>query len=143
TEIGLLVSKQKSHKNADIARLAKDIIAKWKKEIGSEGRSSAVESNGSSDRAVNSKLSPKSIPYRSTLKANVDSNSRPAAPTSDGDIIRAEDSQSSVSSPTTPIPDTPSSDREGDRNVTTDNISGPFVGDSRRDRCIEILYNAM
>ncbi|CAG8558334.1 11227_t:CDS:2, partial [Paraglomus occultum] len=143
TEIGLLVSKQKSHKNADIARLAKEIIAKWKKEIGNEGRSSAVESNGYSDRVVNSKISPKSLSRSSTPKASIDSNSRPAVPSNDSDIIRGENAQYSISSPTTPIPDTPSSDREGDRNIITDNISGPFVGDSRRDRCIELLYNAM
>ncbi|KAG9303669.1 hypothetical protein G9A89_018566 [Geosiphon pyriformis] len=131
TEIGVYINKQKTHANTTIANLAKEIVKKWKNDIKFDEpkkRSEGHTSNGTSLKAKPS--ASKMIVPKANPKTSLTNNNNRSS------------SQSSNQTPVTPSPDTPSSEI-GDRTIAADGVKMPNTGDKKRDKVIEMLYNAL
>ncbi|KAF9911256.1 RNA polymerase II elongation factor [Lobosporangium transversale] len=121
TEMGLFVNKMKTHENSEVSRMAKDIVKSWKAQVMKDTPSSTA-----------STASTKSESTTSSSKPKVDTKPSPAQiqnPSREG--------SSTASSPRTPT-DTPRS-----RTVRTDGMRIKTTGDDVRDKCIEMLYEAL
>ncbi|RIA91472.1 transcription factor S-II, central domain-containing protein [Glomus cerebriforme] len=132
TDIGVFIGKQRSHPNADIAKLAKDIVKKWKTAVQSDKPSPSLKPNSVADEGF---AKPRPVNKNPTIKRE-NSQGEISSP---GSIKRENDSSSS--SPSTPKTE---NDRNiaGDRSFKKDNVKHS-TGDSKRDKCIELLYDSL
>uniref|UniRef100_A0A1D1YY00 Transcription elongation factor n=1 Tax=Anthurium amnicola TaxID=1678845 RepID=A0A1D1YY00_9ARAE len=144
TDIGVFIGKQRSHKNLEIARLAKDIVKKWKTAVQSDSsKTTSPEVNTNTNTNIN------------TIKTNnnvvVDSDRTKPQPGNKSENNR-ENSQEALSLESTPTPKTPKMDdknniadqsfKKGDRSFKKDKVKYS-TGDSKRDKCIELLYDSL
>jgi len=115
SKAGLAVGKLRSHTDKRVSETAKDIVKKWKTDVEKAKRSTGGAADSHSPSA--SKPTPKK-PVIST-------------PTS-SKIVSVPPS---VSSPATPKIET--------RTAKGDGVSPNWTGDKTRDKCIELLYDAL
>ncbi|KAF9105834.1 RNA polymerase II elongation factor [Mortierella sp. AM989] len=113
TEMGLFVNKMKTHTNNDVSRMAKDIVKNWKTQVTKEASSSSSSSSTTSRPTVNTK------------SAN------------DQHKSGSREGSSTASSPRTPT------DFPRDRTIRSDGIRIKTTGNNVRDKCIEMLYQAL
>ncbi|RGB26385.1 transcription factor S-II, central domain-containing protein [Rhizophagus diaphanus] len=147
TDIGVFIGKQRSHSNADIARLAKDIVKKWKTAVQQSDPSKSIYSPKTNSDTVKVDdggfVKPQPID-RSSIK-NKRENSQGEISTPSPSSVKLENSFSENSSPS---PSTPKTENDrvinntGDRSFKKDNV-GYSTGDSTRDKCIELLYDSL
>jgi transcription elongation factor S-II len=154
TDIGVFIGKQRSHPNAEIAKLAKDIVKKWRTAVQSDSSKTNTINDTNATNATNS------VNVNATNATNVtnvvnNANEgfakphpvKPKRENSQGEIyspnsIKRENYFSdSSSSPSTPKSE---NDRQnsGDRTFKKDNVKFD-TGDSKRDKCIELLYDSL
>ncbi|CAG8452455.1 8533_t:CDS:2 [Dentiscutata erythropus] len=129
TEIGLIIGRQRVHPNPEVAKLAKEIVKKWKDAVSTSKTNDT--SNGSTKSAV------------SESKAEAARNATPKpSPTVNGKPPKRENTQDSLSS--TP-PDTPTSvdSERRERNFDRDRPPYKNTNVTARDKCVKMLYDSM
>ncbi|KAG0279154.1 RNA polymerase II elongation factor [Linnemannia exigua] len=144
TEMGLFVNKMKTHADGEVSRLAKDIVRNWKAQVTKEasGAPSSTSSSSTTATATVKSEYPKSgsSVKSSTTTSSSSSSSRPTVETKSSPAqlqSSSRDGSSAASSPRTPT------DAGKDRTVRTDGIRIKTTGNDVRDRCIEMLYQAL
>ncbi|KAF8940730.1 transcription elongation factor [Dissophora ornata] len=142
TEMGLFVNKMKTHAHADVSRLAKEIVKSWKAQVTKESSSSTTTVSTTSAKSEVSK-SGSSVTSSRTTTTTVTSSSSSAKPTVNTKTSPAQiqntsrEGSSTASSPRTPT------DAPKDRTMRSDGIRIKTTGNDVRDKCIEMLYQAL
>ncbi|CAG8621491.1 1696_t:CDS:2 [Gigaspora rosea] len=129
TEIGLIIGRQRTHPNAEVSKLAKEIVRKWRDAVSAPKINET--SNGSTKSAV------------SESKAETAKNATPKpSPTVNGKPPKRENTQDSMSSSP---PNTPSSVDSEKRERSFDRDRPPYKNTSvaARDKCVKMLYDSM
>ncbi|CAG8506415.1 1894_t:CDS:2 [Scutellospora calospora] len=131
TEIGLIIGRQRTHPNPEVAKLAKEIVKKWKDAVNTikpndipNGftKSTVPESKAETAKSVTSKPSPKV-------------NGKPRPP-------KRENTQDSVISSSSDTPTSISSEKQ-ERNFDRDRPAYKSTNNSARDKCVKMLYDSM
>ncbi|KAF9517925.1 hypothetical protein BS47DRAFT_1389387 [Hydnum rufescens UP504] len=131
TKVGVAVSKLRNHTAKEVSDLSKAIVKKWKSEVHTGDKpktKSPTTAAGPNKFGASTKLD----------KSEPASNSASPAPTPRGSEV-----------PTTPVdtrpPQTLSNNKaEGRQRTTkTDGISASVLGDKVRDKCLEMVYDAL
>ncbi|CDO69744.1 hypothetical protein BN946_scf184697.g16 [Trametes cinnabarina] len=120
SKAGLAVGKLRQHASKPVADLAKEIVRKWKTEVEREKQAAG----GGTKAAANGKPPGYAAPKKAT--------SAPSA--------------SSAATPSTPI--TPTGSSSGSklsesRSAKSDGIKIEYTGDKTRDKCTELIYDAL
>ncbi|KAG0306920.1 RNA polymerase II elongation factor [Dissophora globulifera] len=145
TEMGLFVNKMKTHEDAGVSKLAKDIVRNWKAQVTNEASSSTPTTAPVATTTVKSKVtkSGSSVSVSSTTTTTTVSSSSPGRPTVDTKSTPAlvqnasREGSSAASSPRTPT------DPPKDRTLRSDGMRIKTTGTDVRDKCIEMLYQAL
>ncbi|KAF9580045.1 RNA polymerase II elongation factor [Lunasporangiospora selenospora] len=141
TDMGLFVNKLKTHEDNEVSRLSKDIIRTWKAQVTKESATS------SSTTTTTTKSETKGSTTTTTTKTSSSSlssstTSRPAAiDTKASSAFSSQGASPSASGGSSPK--TPTSAAAKDRTVRSDGIRIRSTGNDTRDRCIEMLYQAL
>ncbi|KAH9172471.1 transcription elongation factor [Lactarius sanguifluus] len=114
SKAGLAVGKLRSHASKDVSELAKEIVRTWKTAVDKEKQAAGTHSKGAAKAAVPTRL----------LFFAVAPPPRKA---------------STASVP----PSTPTTSNNGARSAKGDGVSTSITGDKTRDKCIEMLYDAL
>ncbi|KZT65521.1 transcription elongation factor [Daedalea quercina L-15889] len=121
SKAGLAVGKLRNHGSKDVADLAKEIVKKWKHEVEKEKQAKGGDAKASTNG--------KPQPMRKTSTASTTATSAPPR---------------TPSTPVTPSASASSLAGKGEvRNCKTDGIKADITGDKTRDKCIEIIYDAL
>ncbi|KAL8739494.1 MAG: hypothetical protein Q9190_007705, partial [Brigantiaea leucoxantha] len=123
TKIGVVVNRSKQHKNPEVARLASEIVKKWRDEVQKLKGSGTSTPNGTQTTTVNGHSSLSSNGKKMTVTPETSSTPAPAASVS-----------SEPAKPTVP-PD--------QRDYKKDGININRTGNATRDSCIGLLYNGL
>jgi len=115
SKAGLAVGKLRSHTDKRVCEAAKDIVKKWKNDVEKAKRTTG----GPAEHHLPSTSKP--APKKPTVSTATPVKINSVAP--------------SVSSPATPKIET--------RTAKGDGVSANWTGDKTRDRCIELLYDAL
>ncbi|KAF9563525.1 RNA polymerase II elongation factor [Mortierella alpina] len=142
TEMGLFVNKMKTHTNNDVSRLAKDIVRNWKAQVTKETATTTAISTSTTTKSevLKSGSSTVSASSKTTSATMTSVTTRPVVDTkaSPSHIpSTSREGSSAASSPRTPT-DTPR-----DRTVRSDGMRIKTTGNDVRDKCIEMLYQAL
>ncbi|KDE03785.1 transcription elongation factor S-II, variant [Microbotryum lychnidis-dioicae p1A1 Lamole] len=165
TKIGVTVNKLKSNPNKAVADLAREIVKKWKNDVGVAASSSstggAAKSKPPVSGAASNAPSPSPAPASPAgpiHKTSTSTTKRPpprtitapkeeltAAPTTTTTTTTTTTSTSKTSS--TPVPKRKQSLNSAPRTHTTDGLdfgSDEYsLNDKTRDKCVEMIYDAM
>lgn len=144
--MGLFVNKMKTHNDNEVSRLAKDIVRNWKAQVTKEAASPSSTTSSSTTTTTTtvkaevskSGSSVKASSITTTISSS--SSSRPTVETKSSPAqiqSSSRDGSSAASSPRTPT------DAGKDRTVRSDGIRVKTTGNDVRDRCIEMLYQAL
>ncbi|KAJ8497065.1 hypothetical protein ONZ51_g749 [Trametes cubensis] len=119
SKAGLAVGKLRQHASKPVADLAKEIVRKWKTEVEREKHAS-----GGGVKAA--------------------ANGKPPAKKS----VSAPSASSAAATPTTPVTPTVSASGSGSkmnetRSAKSDGIKIEYTGDKTRDKCAELIYDAL
>ncbi|CCL98876.1 uncharacterized protein FIBRA_00883 [Fibroporia radiculosa] len=121
SKAGLAVGKLRSHAAKEVSDLAKEIVKKWKTEVEREKQQNAGKST------PNGKVPP-------MRKASVASTSTATSATPSG----------TPSTPITPTMTMANGGSKGElRTAKTDGIKMNITGDKIRDKCVELIYDAL
>ncbi|KAJ1950597.1 transcription elongation factor TFIIS [Linderina pennispora] len=141
TVIGQAVGKLRNNEDAEIATQAKRLVHKWKKDVmaanAKSGSVSGSRSNSGSQTPVARTGSAQKTEKLAKNSANGSTNGS-ANGSANG---TAANSGASAEQP--PPAMRRASSTAGARTVASDGITIPSSGDSVRDKCAEMLYNAM
>ncbi|KAF9938721.1 RNA polymerase II elongation factor [Modicella reniformis] len=143
TEMGLFVNKMKTHADADVSRLAKTIVKDWRAQVAKETPASTSTISTASSTTVKSEVSKSgSTVVSSSVTTTTSTSSSSTRPTVDtkpslSQIQTSRDGSSTTSSPRTPT------DILKDRTVRSDGMRIKSTGNDVRDKCIEMLYQAL
>ncbi|EIN06825.1 transcription elongation factor [Punctularia strigosozonata HHB-11173 SS5] len=130
SKIGLAVGKLRSHANRDISNLAKEVVKKWKAEVEKEKETRGSSATPSTPGGASTTAStPKPPPVR---KASI-ASSVGAPPASPATTIASPTTYARTSLPTNGAP----------RTAKLDGISMDVTSDKTRDKCIELIYDAL
>lgn len=125
SKVGLAVGKLRSHASKDVSDFAKDLVKVWKTEVERQKQSNG----GGNAKAANAKEKPLAM-RKSSTASSTPSVAASATPSR---------------TPSTPLTPTMSSvGSKGElRTSKTDGISTDVTGDKTRDKCVELLYDAL
>ncbi|KAG0325986.1 RNA polymerase II elongation factor [Podila horticola] len=140
TEMGLFVNKMKTHENNEVSRLSKDIVKNWKSQVAKEAATTTTTTvKSEAVKFVSSSKGSVTTSSTTTTTTSTTSSSRPSIDTKPlpAQLQNASRDASPSSSPRTPT-DTPR-----DRTVKSDGVRIRSTGNDTRDRCIEMLYQAL
>ncbi|KAG0296747.1 RNA polymerase II elongation factor [Linnemannia gamsii] len=142
TEMGLFVNKMKTHADNEVSKLAKDIVRNWKAQVTKEaGPPSSATSSSTTTTTVKTEVSKSGSSVKSSsMTTTSSSSSRPTVETKSSPSqlqSSSRDGSSAASSPRTPT------EAAKDRTVRSDGIRVKTTGNDVRDRCIEMLYQAL
>lgn len=115
SKAGLAVGKLRSHTDKRVSDTAKDIVKKWKNDVEKAKRATGGAAG------IHSPSTSKSAPKKPTISTPTSSKVNPVPP--------------STPSPATPKIET--------RTAKGDGVSANWTGDKTRDKCIELLYDAL
>jgi len=115
SKAGLAVGKLRSHASKDVSELAKEIVRAWKTAVDKEKQAAGT---GASSKGAAAK--PAAPPSRKASSASVPPATATAAAAAGG-----------------------SSNGSGARTAKSDGVSTSITGDKTRDKCIEMLYDAL
>lgn len=143
--MGLFVNKMKTHADNEVSRLAKDIVRNWKAQVTKEAASPSSTTSSSTTTTTTTvkaevSKSGSSVKASSTTTTLSSSSSRPTVETKSSPAqiqSSSRDGSSAASSPRTPT------DAGKDRTVRSDGIRVKTTGNDVRDRCTEMLYQAL
>ncbi|KAF9352411.1 RNA polymerase II elongation factor [Mortierella sp. AD094] len=124
TEMGLFVNKMKTHSDDEVSMMAKDIVKNWKSQVTKEASSTTTTSSTVKSSSTSSSTS-SSRPTVDTKSAN------------DQHRNGSREGSSAASSPRTPT------DFQKDRTIRSDGMRIKTTGNDVRDKCIEMLYQAL
>lgn len=144
TKAGLAVGKLRNHSRKEIADLAKDLVKKWKEavEAGKKAKASA-----SAPAPVDAAKPPAKKQLSTQVGNSNTSSPQPAAP-SLPPLEPPPPRKMSLNSTPAPAPKPPPtpvtpSDPNVVRTAKTDAVKIQSKGDKARDKCLELLYDAM
>ncbi|KAI9242300.1 MAG: transcription factor S-II, central domain-containing protein [Podila humilis] len=132
TEMGLFINKMKTHENNEVSRMSKDIVKNWKSQVAKEAATTTTTTTVKAE-AVKSTASSTTTTSTSTTSSRPSINTKPLP----AQLQNTSRDASPSSSPRTPT-DTPK-----DRTVKSDGVRIRSTGNDTRDRCIEMLYQAL
>ncbi|KAF9193439.1 RNA polymerase II elongation factor [Haplosporangium sp. Z 767] len=146
TEMGVYVNKMKTHADGEVSRMAKDIVKNWKAQVQKESATTAptsttvtatkteiTKSKGSSSVSISSsRTTSATVSQSQSGKPTVDTKSSTAQIQSS-----SREGSSSASSPKTPT------ETRVNRTVRSDGMRIRTTGNDVRDKCIEMLYQAL
>ncbi|KAG0208911.1 RNA polymerase II elongation factor [Mortierella sp. GBA30] len=139
TEMGLFVNKMKAHADNEVSRLAKDIVKNWKAQVSKETATTSIVTTTTTKTTTTVKSEAKSgssvvsASSKATMSAISSSATRPMVDTKSS----PREGSSTASSPRTPT------DAPKDRTVRSDGMRVKATGNDVRDKCIEMLYQAL
>jgi len=139
TKAGLAIGKLRSHPRKEIADLAKELVKKWKEAV--EAGKKAKTTN-----APTTEAKPPVKKQTSTLVAAKSNTSSPQPPAPSLPPLEPPPPRkmSTATAATTSTPSTPSGTHSDvTRTVKTDAVKIESKGDKTRDKCVELLYDAM
>ncbi|KAI8930365.1 transcription factor S-II, central domain-containing protein [Entophlyctis helioformis] len=141
TRIGVYVTELRKHANATdrVKELSKELIAKWKSDIGQPGQPAQPAQSTTSSTASSrngSISSPAGVSLAAARAASAAANGGKGLPTE----LRRRDSDG-VSVPGTPT--TPTGPPAMERTVSSDNVNLKSLGDKVREKCASLLYSAL
>ncbi|KAG0319631.1 RNA polymerase II elongation factor [Linnemannia gamsii] len=141
TEMGLFVNKMKTHTDNEVSKLSKDIVRNWKAQVTKEaGPPSSTTSSSTTTTTIKAEVSKSGSSIKSSATTTSSSSSRPTVETKSSPSQlqnSSRDASSAASSPRTPT------EAGKDRTVRSDGIRVKTTGNDVRDRCIEMLYQAL
>ncbi|KAG8740232.1 RNA polymerase II elongation factor [Ceratobasidium sp. 414] len=142
TKAGLAIGKLRSHPRKEIADLAKELVKKWKEAV-EAGKKAKVTAAPAADPAKPLAKKQTSVPAGNTSSPRLAAPSLPPLEPPP----RKLSVSTAPSAPTLPSkpPQTPvtPSDPNVIRTVKTDAVKIESKGDKARDKCLELLYDAM
>ncbi|KAL4254159.1 Transcription elongation factor [Abortiporus biennis] len=113
SKAGLAVGKLRTHASKDVADLAKEIVKKWKTEVEKEKKSSP--STATPTASKQNSLKKLSMPSASSARSSTPATPTMSASSSKGDV----------------------------RTAKSDGVKINFTGDNTRDKCAELIYDAL
>ncbi|GJJ14207.1 hypothetical protein Clacol_008469 [Clathrus columnatus] len=133
TKAGLAVGKLRTHASKSVADLAKDLVKKWKAEVDrAKAKTPGAASTGSNGGTT--------APSTTTSTTGSGSETPQPRPTIDTSVR----GPSSIHSPLTPGLSTTTTTANGvARSSKTDGIPTDVLHDSVRDKCLQMLYDAV
>ncbi|QRV81404.1 transcription elongation factor S-II [Ceratobasidium sp. AG-Ba] len=148
TKAGLAIGKLRSHSRKEIADLAKELVKKWKEavEAAKKAKTGASVAPAATDAA---KPPVKKQPSTLVGKSNTSSPQPPAPslpplePPPRKLSVTTSSAVPAAKAPQTPVTPVVSSDPNAVRTVKTDAVKISSKGDKVRDKCLELLYDAM
>ncbi|GAA5923571.1 transcription elongation factor DST1 [Sporobolomyces koalae] len=154
TKIGITVNKLRSNESKEIGDLAKELIKKWKADVGQTGSSKKTSASTapSPSAASSTQTTPKSpVPAVPKPSVAVRTNAVPAPPAPAASATDSTDtSRASAPSVSTSTASSSSSKRRPSggppRTHVTDNVTfkaGNSTGEQIRDKCVALIYDAL
>lgn len=143
TKAGLAIGKLRSHPKKEVADLAKELVKKWKEAV--EAGKKAKATGAPAPVPSESSTKPPVKKQASTPVAAKSVTASPQAPTPTLPKLEPPPPRkTSTATATAPTPTTPSASRsDTPRTVKSDAVKIESKGDKARDKCIELLYDAM
>ncbi|BGP52742.1 hypothetical protein JCM8202_004375 [Rhodotorula sphaerocarpa] len=144
TKIGVTVNKLRNNDSKEVADLAKELVRKWKSDVGQGGSKKTAAANAST--ATSSAPSPASAatPKSPTPKAEL------AAPASIAPTSASAPANGSSASPASSAPAAPLRRQSSGGPARTHKDDGVdfarsegATGDKTRDKCCELIYDAL
>lgn len=138
TKAGLAIGKLRSHSRKEIADLAKELVKKWKEAVEAGKKAKATPSPASAPAPEKPQVKRQaSIPAAASKPSPQVSKPSPQ--------VSSAPSPQSVSTPApTPTASTPTQSQPGVvRSLKADGAKLESKGDKARDKCIELIYDAM
>jgi len=114
TKVGVAVSKLRNHGSKEVVDLSKVIVKKWKAEIHLNDKPKSKPTPGGKPGAIKSE--------------NPSGTASPSAPSTPADVSR---------------PPIPGAKPNAPRTTKTDGINISTLGDKVRDKCLEMVYDAL
>ncbi|KAG8690538.1 RNA polymerase II elongation factor [Ceratobasidium sp. 423] len=142
TKAGLAIGKLRSHPRKEIADLAKELVKKWKEAVEAGKKAKAAGGTPPTPTTV----TPSGFPSKTYASASRHASATKPQPS----LVNPPSRKQSVSTPVastptssrpTPTPNQPQSNVV--RTVKTDGVKLESKGDKTRDKCMELLYDAM
>ncbi|KAJ1962932.1 transcription elongation factor TFIIS [Dispira parvispora] len=132
TEIGLIVGKLRTHPDAQVANAAKNLVRKWKQDV--------IMASSATPKTKTESATPK--PETATPSTMASSPLPPATPTSNG-TTNVKPTPTPTPTPTTTTATPNTTDSSKPRSMASDGVKPTPTSDKLRDKCVEMLYNAL
>ncbi|GAA5996999.1 hypothetical protein JCM5350_001474 [Sporobolomyces pararoseus] len=154
TKIGITVNKLRSNESKQVGDLAKELVKKWKGDVGQTGGSKKASTSNvpSPSPAPQSRPDPKSpVPAPPKPSVAVRSNAEPAPSNSTSSSSKPA-SSSTTAAPTSSNPSTgpPAAKRRPSggpprsyKSDSVDSVNKNSTGDRTREKCVELIYDAL
>ncbi|CAE7176078.1 unnamed protein product [Rhizoctonia solani] len=139
TKAGLAIGKLRSHPRKEIADLAKELVKKWKEAV--EAGKKAKAAGGTPPTPTTATPSAKPTPPPAATSKVTPPQPSPVDPPSRKQSISSPTVPTPTLSKPTPIPSQPQSNTV--RTIKTDGVKIESKGDKTRDKCMELLYDAI
>ncbi|GAA5834940.1 hypothetical protein JCM3766R1_002047 [Sporobolomyces carnicolor] len=147
TKIGITVNKLRSNESKEVGDLAKELVKKWKGDVGQTGTSKKASASTapSPSPAPPSQTAPKSpIPAPPKPAAAVRTNAvpAPASPASSKSVSTANKAATTAGPPSArrrPSGGPPRSYKTD----SVDSVNNDSTGDKTREKCVELIYDAL
>ncbi|GAA6041575.1 hypothetical protein JCM8097_004273 [Rhodosporidiobolus ruineniae] len=152
TKIGVTINKLKSNPSKEVADLSKELVRKWKSDVGQTGtkkQTTAASGSNSAAASPSPAATPKSPPPKTDPSPSISSAVKPSAPSP----AAASPSTSSAPAPgpaPAPAPAPPVRRQSSGGPPRTHKADGiDFARDERttrdktRDKCAELIYDAL
>lgn len=142
TKIGLAVGKLRSNDNKEISSLAKELVKKWRDDIGARSGATAPAAAKGVDKSaspatVPAKPSPAPTPAPPASSTSTSTSASASAPSKPP--LATNGSSSSVNHAMSPPLLAPSVVRT----TKTDNVDTKITDDKTRNKCIELVYDSL
>ncbi|KAL5638708.1 hypothetical protein ACGC1H_003163 [Rhizoctonia solani] len=141
TKAGLAIGKLRSHPRKEIADLAKELVKKWKEAV--EASKKAKAAGGTPTTPTTAASSAKPTPPPAATSKPAPSQPSPVNPPPRKQSISTPTVSTPTSSKPTPTPTRSQSQSNVVRTIKTDGVKIESKGDKTRDKCMELLYDAM
>ncbi|CAD6566954.1 MAG: RNA polymerase II elongation factor [Cyphobasidiales sp. Tagirdzhanova-0007] len=148
TKIGLSVGKLRQNDNSEVASLAKELVKKWKEDVGNIRTKSESKDAGSPQSPVAS-TKPSPSPSLATGNGPPQPARKASAPVPNGSAAIESrppppSHQRSMSTHSMTGAGSPPAISGGEvRNTKTDNIDTRVTEDKTRNKCIELVYDSL
>ncbi|GAA5899290.1 transcription elongation factor DST1 [Sporobolomyces salmoneus] len=153
TKIGITVNKLRSNESKDVSDLAKELVKKWKGDVGQTGpskKASATNAASPSPAPPAQSDSKSPIPAPPKPSVAVRTNAVPAPPSPALSKSTTSSSSAQAKSESSSAPPPPSAKRRPSggppRSYRSDNVDAvnrDSTGDKTREKCVELIYDAL
>ncbi|ORY90236.1 transcription factor S-II, central domain-domain-containing protein [Leucosporidium creatinivorum] len=143
TKIGVTVNKLRQNPSKEVADLAKEIVRKWKTDVGPAAAKPSKKESQNSSAVASPSPAPGSPPNKEAAKASA-AKPKPSVPSSSSKPAPAPAPAASTSAPT---PKRRESLNGAPRTHKTDGLQfgqgEGCTGDKTREKCAEMIYDAL